>query len=84
MHNFFFQVDFCCNGIDRLANKVSGKGKKGAQVVGFSSLLCNLECSDGSSYSVFTGIQGKLIEVGLRGECFNMGIQVCKIHNFIA
>lgn len=49
--------------VDRSKNKVSGKGKHGAQFLQTNSTLCFVECSDGSRYSVCSCVQGKLVEV---------------------
>ncbi|EEB19772.1 conserved hypothetical protein [Pediculus humanus corporis] len=55
-----FQVT---NEVDRLENKVSGKSKKGGQHLMPDSLLCHVECSDGSKYSIWSCIKGKLLEI---------------------
>lgn len=49
--------------VDRLKNKVSGKGKHGAQFLHPNSPLCYIECLDGSTYTVRSCIQGKLVEI---------------------
>lgn len=49
--------------MDRLSNKVSGKGKRGAQVVGLFSPICSIKCQDGSLYTIPIGVRGKLSEV---------------------
>ncbi|KAG8235970.1 hypothetical protein J437_LFUL017906 [Ladona fulva] len=49
--------------VDRLKNKVSGKGKRGAQLLTTNSALCLVECSDGSKYTLYSSIQGKLVEI---------------------
>jgi hypothetical protein len=49
--------------VDRLKNKVSGKGKHGAQFLQPNSPLCYIECEDGSKYTVRSCIQGKLVEM---------------------
>ncbi|XP_065345099.1 protein Abitram [Cloeon dipterum] len=56
---FNFEIS---KNVDRRQNKVSGKGKNGAQVLQPSSPLCFVECSDGSSYSICSCLNGKLIE----------------------
>ncbi|XP_025095129.1 protein Simiate-like isoform X2 [Pomacea canaliculata] len=56
-------VNFNVGKVNRLDNKVSGKGKRGAQWLGPSSTLCSLSCEDGSIYDVCSGIKGQLIEV---------------------
>ncbi|XP_071452806.1 protein Abitram [Hetaerina americana] len=49
--------------VDRLQNKVSGKGKKGAQNLVPNSALCFVKCSDDSKYTLYSCIQGKLVEI---------------------
>lgn len=49
--------------IDRSNNKVVGKGKKGGQHLNEMSLLCIIECEDGTSYNILAGVKGKLVEV---------------------
>lgn len=49
--------------VNRLDNKVSGKGKKGAQHLQPESLICEVTSSDGSKYSLYSCIRGKLVEV---------------------
>ena len=49
--------------LDRMDNKVKGKGKKGGQHVDANSILCIIECEDNSEYCVKAGVKGKLIEV---------------------
>ena len=39
--------------VNRLDNKVSGKGKKGAQHLQPESLICEVTSSDGSKYSLY-------------------------------
>ena len=57
------KVDFKVNpNMDRLANKVSGKAKKGAQMLDSRSLLCFVTCTDGSTYTLRSCIKGGLIE----------------------
>lgn len=51
------------NNTDRLKNTVQGKRKHGAQCLGPSSVLCVIECEDGSEYSIRSCIYGKLIEI---------------------
>lgn len=55
-----FQVS---NKLDRLENKVKGKGKKGGQNIQPDSMLCFVECEDGSKYSIYGCVKGKLIEI---------------------
>ena len=49
--------------LDRSSNKVVGKGKRGGQHVDENSVLCFVECDDGSVYNIMAGIKGKLVEV---------------------
>lgn len=48
--NVNFQVS---TKVNRLDNKVSGKGKKGAQHLQPDSLLCEVTCSSGTKYSLY-------------------------------
>lgn len=48
---------------NRLNNTVQGKRKHGAQCLEPMSILCVIECADGSKYSVRSCVFGKLIEV---------------------
>lgn len=58
------KVDFqVSTNVNRLDNKVSGKGKKGAQHLQPESLICEVISSDGSKYSLYSCIKGKLVEV---------------------
>lgn len=45
-----FQVS---NKVNRLDNKVSGKGKKGAQHLLPESIICEVTCSSGDKYSLY-------------------------------
>jgi len=49
--------------LDRMDNIVKGKGKKGAQHVDASSVLCIIQCEDDSEYRVKACVKGKLVEV---------------------
>ncbi|KAJ8878315.1 hypothetical protein PR048_018892 [Dryococelus australis] len=61
------KVDFSVSQkLNRLANKATGKGKKGAQFLQATSVLCMVECADGSSYKVYSCLTGKLVEVNER------------------
>lgn len=57
------KINCVVNKIDRLANVASGKGKRGAQKLSQNSILCYIECDDGTSYPVYSCIKGKLLEV---------------------
>lgn len=60
------KIDFkVTEKLDRSLNKVSGKGKKGAQCMQKNSILCFIECNDDSRYSVYCCLKGKLVEVNL-------------------
>jgi len=58
-----FELGPNCN---RLENTVSGKGKRGAQILGKISAVCEVQCTDGSSYIVQAGVRGKLVEINDR------------------
>lgn len=49
--------------LDRSSNKVVGKGKRGGQHVIESSVLCLIECDDGSVHNIMAGVKGKLVEI---------------------
>ena len=58
------KIDFQVSAnVDRMKNKVSGKGKHGAQFLQPNSPLCYIECADGSKYTVDSCIKGKLVEM---------------------
>ncbi|CAB3995923.1 Simiate [Paramuricea clavata] len=58
------KVDFqVSKKVNRLDNKVSGKGKRGAQHLLPSSPLCDVTCSTGEKYTLYSCIKGKLVEV---------------------
>ncbi|XP_046550880.1 protein Abitram-like [Haliotis rubra] len=57
-------VNFKVNdNLDRLDNKVTGKSKRGAQILKANSPLCKITCDDGSEYTVYSCIRGMLVEV---------------------
>lgn len=58
--NVSFQVS---DNVNRLANKVSGKAKHGAQMLQPCSPLLIAECTDGTKYTVRSPVPGKLVEV---------------------
>lgn len=60
------QVSYEVGKFNRLENQVSGKGKRGAQMMGPQSPVCVITCSDGIRYSIMAGIHGKLVEVNER------------------
>lgn len=77
-----FQVS---NKLDRLENKVSGKGKKGGQYMQSDSILCFIECEDGSRYSIYGCVKGKLIEINqLLLTNYNLLIEKTLSMGFIA
>lgn len=39
--------------VNRLENKVSGKGKKGAQHLQTESIICEVTCSTGAKYTLY-------------------------------
>jgi len=49
--------------VDRSENKVKGKSKKGGQFVEETSLLCIVECVDGTEHHIEACIRGKLVEI---------------------
>lgn len=49
--------------LDRSLNKVSGKGKHGAQPLQANSNICTISCTDGQAYVIKCCMIGKLIEV---------------------
>lgn len=58
------KVDFkVSDKLDRVLNKVSGKGKHGAQPLQTNSNICIITCSNGKTYTIKCCIIGKLVEV---------------------
>lgn len=57
------EIDFVAGNVDRLKNKVSGKGKRGGQKLEEKSILCRVKCEDGFSYDIYSCVPGKLIEI---------------------
>ena len=51
------------NKVDRMENKVRGKGKKGGQLVEEKAVLCIVECEDGTEHHIRACVRGKLVEV---------------------
>lgn len=49
--------------VDRMSNTMTGKGKRGAQIVQAGSTLCTVHCSDGEEYKILSAIPGKLVEM---------------------
>ncbi|XP_042222182.1 protein Abitram-like [Homarus americanus] len=60
------QISYDVGKFNRLDNQVSGKGKRGAQLMGLQSPVCIISCVDGTKYTVLAGVQGKLVEVNER------------------
>lgn len=52
----------------RLSNMMTGKGKRGAQIVQAGSTLCKVYCSDGEEYKILSAIPGKLVEMNSKLE----------------
>lgn len=52
--------------VNRLKNPMSGKGKRGAQLLQPDSVLCFMETCEGTVYPVHAGIYGKLLEINER------------------
>ncbi|XP_078571322.1 protein Abitram-like [Branchiostoma floridae x Branchiostoma japonicum] len=58
------RVDFqVTEKVNRLDNKVIGKGKRGAQWLQESSPLCRVTCTDNTEFTLYSCIKGKLVEV---------------------
>ncbi|XP_050717685.1 uncharacterized protein LOC126999294 [Eriocheir sinensis] len=60
------KVSYNVGRFNRLDNQVSGKGKRGAQMMGPQSPVCVITCADGSQHTVLAGVHGKLVEVNER------------------
>lgn len=52
----------------RLSNIMTGKGKRGAQIVQAGSTLCKVYCSDGEEYKILSAVPGKLVEMNCKLE----------------
>lgn len=58
------KIDFQVSGnTDRLNNIMTGKGKRGAQIVQAGSTLCKVHCSNGEEHKILSAIPGKLVEM---------------------
>ncbi|XP_019635118.1 PREDICTED: protein Simiate-like [Branchiostoma belcheri] len=58
------RVDFqVTEKVNRLDNKVIGKGKRGGQWLQESSPLCRVTCTDDTEFTLYSCIKGKLVEV---------------------
>jgi glycine cleavage system H lipoate-binding protein len=58
-----FEVGNKRKPINRLSNKVSGKGKKGGQSVDEKAILCLVHCVNGNKYPIRSCVRGTLIEI---------------------
>ncbi|XP_022240385.1 protein Simiate-like isoform X2 [Limulus polyphemus] len=47
----------------RLNNQVSGRWKKGGQVMKPESPLCVIKCKDGTGFTIYSRVHGTLIEI---------------------
>ncbi|KAK3869873.1 hypothetical protein Pcinc_024852 [Petrolisthes cinctipes] len=65
-HKEIIQVSYEVGKFNRLDNRVSGKGKRGAQMIGPQSPVCIITCGDDTRYSIMAGVHGKLVEVNER------------------
>lgn len=58
------KIDFqASTNINRLDNRVLGKGKHGGQFLLQNSVLCTVKCIDGTSYIIHSCLKGKLVEI---------------------
>lgn len=58
------KIDFrVSENTDRLSNVMTGKGKRGAQIVQAGSTLCKVNCTDGKEYKILSAVPGKLVEM---------------------
>lgn len=58
------RIDFrVSDSTDRLSNAMTGKGKRGAQVVQAGSTLCKVYCADGEEHKILSAVPGKLVEI---------------------
>ncbi|KAL4222294.1 hypothetical protein ACF0H5_018331 [Mactra antiquata] len=55
-------VDYQFDNVNRLCNRVSGKGKKGGQNLSADSSLCRITCDDGNQYFIPCGLKCQLLE----------------------
>lgn len=63
------KIDFqVSDNTHRLSNKMTGKRKKGAQIVQAGSVLCKIYCSDGEEHKILSAIPGKLMEINSKLE----------------
>jgi len=58
------KIDFqVSENTDRLSNNMTGKGKRGAQIVQAGSSLCKVYCSDGEEHKILSAVPGKLVQL---------------------
>lgn len=58
------KIDFqVSESTDRLKNMMTGKGKRGAQIVQKGSTLCKVYDTDGNQFNILSPIPGKLVEI---------------------
>ncbi|XP_025207781.1 protein Simiate [Melanaphis sacchari] len=58
------KIDFqVSENTHRLSNIMTGKGKRGAQIVQAGSTLCKVLCSDGEEHKILSAVPGKLVEM---------------------
>lgn len=58
------KIDFqVSENTDRLSNNMTGKGKRGAQIVQAGSTLCKVYCSDGEEHKILSAVPGKLVQM---------------------
>jgi len=50
----------------RMTNVMTGRGKRGAQIVQAGSSLCKVICSDGEEYKLLAAVPGKLVEMNYK------------------
>lgn len=63
-HKQVDKIDFQVSSkVDRLNNTVSGKGKRGAQILTPNSVIFYVNCTDGSKFPIYSCVPGKLVEV---------------------
>ncbi|XP_026332299.1 FAM206 family protein CG9288 [Hyposmocoma kahamanoa] len=67
-HFFFkkdeeYKINFCVGKLNRLANSVKGKGKKGGQHLIPNSVIGKVEYKDGTSFDILCCMSGTLVEI---------------------
>lgn len=67
MGNVVEKIDFqVSDSTDRSKNKMSGKGKRGAQVVQAGSTLFKVSCTNKEEYKILSPVPGKLVEINAK------------------